>query len=217
MNPFRRSFRSLVHPFAASLMLAAAAHAATVSFVTDPFAGTDALTTPGRQIVGNELFTDFDISSDVFSFDPAAFGLGGGIVFANDEVGNLPASGVNVIVLQTFDNDGDPGTPFGAGTAANLIAAQLTSPGAGLFIYFNSGLDLPRLVFSTDLSDATADLKILARLTNLGGAAGRDAIPTFTAANFQLASVPEAGGVLTLVLAFGALVAARQFSGRRKS
>ena len=217
MNPFRRSFRSFVCPFVAFLTLAAAAPAATVSFDTDPFAGSDALTTPGRQIVGNELFTDFNIALDVFSFDPAAFGLGGGIMFANDVVGNLPDSGLNVIVLQTFDNDGDPGTPFGAGTAANLLAAQLTSPGAGLFIYFNSGLDLPRLVFSTDLSDETADLKILARLTNLSGGVGRDAMATFTAANFQLAAVPEAGGVLTLVLAIGALVAARRFSDRRKS
>ena len=217
MNPFRRSFRSFVCLFAAFLTLAAAAPAATVSFDTDPFAGSDALTTPGRQIVGNELFTDFNIALDVFSFDPAAFGRGGGIMFANDVVGNLPDGGLNVIVLRTFDNDGDPGTPFGAATAANLIAAQLTSPGAGLFIYFNSGLDLPRLVFSTDLSDETADLKILARLTNLSGGVGRDAMATFTAANFQLAAVPEAGGVLTLVLAFGALVAARQFSDRRKS
>jgi hypothetical protein len=217
MNPFRRSFRSFVCPLAACLSLAAASHAATVSFDTDPFAGSDALTTPGRQIVGNELFTDFNIALDAFSFDPAAFGLGGGIVFANDVVGNLPASGLNVIVLQTFDNDGDPSTPFGAGTAANLIAAQLTSPGAGLFIYFNSGLDLPRLVFSTDLSDETADLKILARLTNLVGGPGRDAMPTFTSANFRLAAVPDTGGVFTLVLAFGALVAARQLSGRRRS
>ena len=34
--------------------------------------------------------------------------------------------------------------------------------GPGFFIYFNSGLDLPRLVYSTDLSDNTADLKVLA-------------------------------------------------------
>jgi hypothetical protein len=104
---------------------------------------------------------------------------------------NLPTGGVNVIVLQSFDNDGDPMTPFNAGTAANLIANQITSSGPGFFMYFNQGLDLPRLVFSTDLSDNTADLKILFRMTNLSGQGGRDAIPTFTEANFAITTVPE--------------------------
>ena len=117
--------------------------------------------------------------------------------------GNLPASGLNVIVLQTFDNDNDPVTPFGAGNAANLIAAQVISPGAGFFIYFNSGLDLARLVFSTDLDDPTADLRILARMTNLAGQPGRDAIPTFSAANFAVNQVPEPAS-LPLILAAGA-------------
>lgn len=76
------------------------------------------------------------------------------------------------------------------GNAANLIAAQVTSPGPGFFLYFNSGLDLPRSVFSTDLNDETADLKVLARLTNLTGQPGRDLIPTFTSANCQIAAVP---------------------------
>jgi hypothetical protein len=52
-----------------------------------------------------------------------------------------------------------------------------------------------RLVYSTDLSDNTADLKILARMTNLTGQAGINALPTFSAANFNAvnaqASVPE--------------------------
>jgi len=113
------------------------------------------------------------------------------ILFANDVVGNLPTSGVNTIVLQTFDNDGDPATPFAAGTAANLIAEQISSPGPGFFIYFNQGLDLPRLVFSTDLDDNTADLKILFRMTNLTGDAGRAAIPTFSEANFEITPVPS--------------------------
>jgi hypothetical protein len=76
------------------------------------------------------------------------------ILFANDLVQNLPASGVNTIVLQTAP------IPFAAGLAANAIADQITDPGPGFFIYFNSGLDLPRLVYSIDLSDNTADLKI---------------------------------------------------------
>ena len=122
--------------------------------------------------------------------ESTVFSAGNQVLFANDVVGNLPTSGVNVIVLQTFDDDGNPVTPFGAGNAANLIADQITSPGAGFFIYFNSGLDLPRLVYSTDLNDNTADLKILFRMTNLTGQDGRDAIPTFTKSNFEITQGP---------------------------
>ena len=98
-------------------------------------------------------------------------------------------------MLQTFDNDANPLTPFGAGNAADLIASRITTPGPGFFIYFNQSLDLPRLVYSTDLSSSNADLKILARMLNLNGAEGRNAIPNFTAANFAITdgsnAVPE--------------------------
>ncbi len=172
---------------ATGLCLTASVNAATVSFLSDPFAGSDALTTPGRQVVGGEPSINFNIATDVFVFNPDVFGFGNQVLFANDVVGNLPTSDVNVIVLQTLDNDADPTTPFGAGTAANLIAGQVSAPTPGLFIYFNSGLDLPRLVFSTNLSDDTADLKILARMTNFAGQPG--IMPSFTEANF--APVPE--------------------------
>lgn len=189
--------------FAAAVLStpAANANAATFVFETDPFAGSDALITPGRQIVGGEAFISFSPATDVYQLDPAVFGVGDDVLFANDVVGNLPTSGVNVIVLQNFDNDNDPATPFGAGNAANLIADQITSPGPGFFVYFNSGLDLPRLVFSTDLNDNTADLKILFRMTNLTGQGGRDAFPTFSAANF--AFVPEPASALLLASAGG--------------
>jgi hypothetical protein len=188
---------SIIFVAAALLALPVTVEADTISFTTDPFAGTTALTTPGRQIIGNELFTPFSPASDVFSFDAGIFGISS-IVFANDIVGNLPTSGVNVIVLRTFDNDADPTTPFLAGNAANLLAAQITSPGAGFFIYFNSSLDLPRLVFSTDLSDNTADLKVLARITNLTGQPGRDELANFTAANFAI-QTPEPASALLLI------------------
>lgn len=165
------------------------------------------MTTPGRQIVGGELFVEFDVAADTFAFVTSVFGAGDDVLFANDVIANIPTTGVNVIVLQTTDNDGDPGTPFGAGTAANLIAAQTTADRPGFFIYFNSGLDLPRLVFSTNLNDATSDLKVLARLTNLVGR--QDALPTFSAANFTMldsavpVSVPDTPWLLTLgILAF---------------
>src|SRR5262245_32737567 len=190
------------------LALASPARADIFTFNTDPFAGSTALTTPGRQIVGGEDFIVFNIATDLFALDPGAFGVGNTILFANDIAANLPSSNVNTIVLQSFDNDNNPGTPFAAGNAANLIADRVTSPGPGFFIYFNQGLDLPRLVFSTDLSDNMADLKILFRMTNLAGQPGRDAIPTFTAANFAL--VPEPSTFLLTAVGLGTLGYARR-------
>ena len=187
------------------------ADAATISFGTDPFAGSTALTTPGRQIVGGELFTAFDIGADDFLFNTFVFGIDQ-ILFANDLAGNLPTSGVNVVVLQSLDNDGDPGTPFGAGNAASLIADQITDPGPGFFIYFNSGLNLPRLVFSTDLSESTSDLKILARLTDFSGQPG--VLPTFTEANFSVTQVPEPATLL-LMTTGGALWVSRRLRSKR--
>lgn len=202
------SLRFLLLPaFAACVALATTAHATVFSFNTDPFAGSTAPSTPGRQVVGGEPFITFSPATDVFSFDPAVFGIGSTVQFANGVAGSLPTSGSNVIVLQSFDDDANPATPFAAGSAANLIAAQVTAPGPGFFIYFNQGLDLPRLVFSPDLNDNTSDLKIMARLVNLTGQTGRDAMPTFTAANFQIASVPDAAHAFTIAIAAGALLA----------
>ena len=58
-------------------------NAATFNFVTDPFAGSDALTTPGRQIVANETFISFSPSSDVFAFNLSTFGVSN-LSFANN-------------------------------------------------------------------------------------------------------------------------------------
>ena len=186
--------------WAVLLTVCSTAHATTFTFNTDPFAGSTALTTPGRQIVGGEDFISFVIGSDVFSLGSTSFGVSS-INFVNTVASGIPASGVNTIVLQTFDNDGNTATPFAAGNAADLIAAQITTSGPGFFIYFNQGLDLPRLVFSTDLNDPTADLKILFRITNLTGQAGRDAMPTFSAANFQITNtVPEPSSLVTMAV-----------------
>ena len=198
------------------LAFSATANAAIFRFDTDPFAGSTALTTPGRQVVGGEASITFNIAADLFSLESTVFGVGNTVLFANDLAGNLPTSGVNTIVLRSFDDDSNTATPFGAGNAANLIAGRITSPGPGFFIYFNQGLDLPRLVYSTDLNDNTADLKILFRMANLTGQGGRDAFPTFTASNFQITTVPEPSAVLMITSA-GLLCAFRYALRRRRA
>lgn len=208
-----------VNLFFASLMLIAlsgAADATAFKFDTDPFAGSTALTTPGRQIVGNESFINFSPSTDKFSLDAKVFGVDGAVHFFNGGISNLPHSGTNVIVLETFDNDANPATPFLAGNAANLIANQVTTPGAGFFIYFNQTLDLARLVYSTNLDDNTADLKVLARMTNLSGAAGRAEMANFTAKNFAITNAPEPASIALMgsALAMGGVAWKRRKRSR---
>jgi hypothetical protein len=192
------------------------AQATTFTFDTDPFAGTNVLNTPGRQIVGGETFISFNPGSDVFSLESTVFGVGSSVNFVNSTADNLPAGGENIIVLETFDNDNNPATPFGAGNAADLIASHVTTPGAGFFIYFNQALDLPRLVYSTDLSKNTSDLKVLARMLNLNGQAGIDALPTFTASNFAITTSASAPEPSTFVLIMGVgLIAVSCYLRRR--
>jgi hypothetical protein len=211
-----RSFRSALVGALSACVFAAPAAAADFVFETDPFAGSTALTTPGRQVVGGEPFITFDASADAFVFDPSVFELGTTINFASDVAGDLPETGANVVVLRTLDNDSDPITPFGAGVAATLIADRITQDGAGLFVYFNSGLNVPRLVYSTNLSDPTADLAVLARLTNLSG--NTAALADFTADNFRIlaAPIPEPSAWALMILGFGAAGAMFRASGPRR-
>ncbi len=182
----------------------APAQAATFLFDRPPFEGSDAPATPGRQVVGGEISIPvFDFAQDVLALGIAAHGLDRPLAFLSAEAADIPPSGRNVIVLRTLDFDGDPtnGISLNAGQAANLIAAAITDPGPGIFIYFNSGLNLPRLVFSPDLSTSASDLKILARFTGLTGDAGRAAMGDFGAGNF--AAVPEPATWAMLVGGFG--------------
>lgn len=171
--------------------------AATFTFNTAPFAGTTALTDPGRQVVGNELFIpDFNVATDVFAFDAAAFGIDS-LSFQNSLAADLPASGVNVVVVRDTDNDNNPATAFNAGAAANVIAARISTPGAGLFVYWNSALNVNRLVYSTNLDDNTADLSVVARIVSPTGADAIASLPLFGASNFAVPA-PSAGALLAL-------------------
>jgi hypothetical protein len=184
--------RRLLLVLFASLVASPAVHAATITFDTNPLIGDPALTTPGRQIVGGEPSLTFDIATDVLVFDSAQFGITHPLSFFNGLVADMPESGTDVVVVQ------DTGTPFLAGLAANLIAARVTTSGPGFFIYFNTNLGLPRLVYSTDLDDPTADLAVLARFTNLTGPEGFAALPTITEDNF---AVPEPATLALLAAA----------------
>ena len=190
------------------LLAASPVHAAIITIDQLPAGFAAALLTPGRQIVGGEPSIDFDIATDVFALDGSEFGVSQ-LLFANSLAAALPPTGVNLIVVQ------DPGML--AGLAANAIAAQLTAPGPGFFVYFNMTLQMPRLVYSADLSVPEADLAILARLPNLAGPQGFNAMPTFTAENFVIAQVPEPATPILFGLACAfARAAVRRLSHARR-
>jgi MYXO-CTERM domain-containing protein len=206
-----RLFRTLAAT--ACLIAAAPAFAAHVRFDTDPFAGSTADPDDGVRTVfgGNERqLPAFDLVVDRFVFNPGVFDLPGGLNFTSGLASALPSAGVNVVVLQSTDNDGNPATPFNAGTAASLIAAAIEEDGAGFFIYHNSGLQLNRLVYSTNLNSATADLSILARITTPTGAQAVALLPVFTADNF---TVPEPGTWALALLGLGAAALGRRRAG----
>lgn len=181
------------------------AHATVFNFDTDPFAGTTALQTPGRQIIQNEQFIpSINLATDTFAVNSAAFGIPATTVsFANTLAANL-TGGQNVIVLEDLNQAGGrlpSGNTLAAGTAANLIANSGKESGPGLFVYFNSALNVSRLVFDTDLGSTTSDLKVLARFTGEVGQAGINDLPLFTASNFALTTsdVPEPASISVML------------------
>lgn len=187
---------------AAAVLSGSRSDASVFTFTTDPFAGSTAPATPGRQVVGGESSITFDVATDTFVFSESVFGITDPLSFANGTAASLPTSGVEVVVLEEF------GPPMNAGLAANLIAARVTSPGPGVFVYFNTGLGLARLVYSPNLDDETSDLKILARMTNITDPA---TLATFTSANFDTVPEPTAAVLAALGLAAVARRRTRRF------
>lgn len=191
----------------ALLLAAQPAQAVDVLFNSNPFAGSVADPDDGVRTVftGNQInLAGFDTATDRFVFDRSFFNVGDSLSFANSLAANLPGSGINVVVIK--DNTTTTGAAFNAGTAANLIAQAVTSDGAGFFYYNNSTLQVNRLVYSTNLNSATADLSVLARINSPAGLDAIAALPNFTTENFALAPVPEPE-TYTLLLAGLALVA----------
>lgn len=131
-----------------------------------------------------DTIEDFTFADDRFGIAASDFEIAGDLAFVNALAEDLPNEGVNVVVLQNSDDDNNPDTVFNARSAAGLIAEQIHTDGAGLFVYFNSGLGVNRLVSSSNLNDADADLNILARLDNFQGQDAIAALENFSAENF---------------------------------
>jgi hypothetical protein len=188
-----RSFWSVL------LLLTTGVNGATLVFSTNPLAGVP---DTGGQIVngagGGPVFS-FNPLTDVIAFDPAAFGVNA-VAFANGNTTDpgFPMSGLTVAVVQNA---------AAARAVATVLGNQLTSTGPGFFMYFNAGLNVPRLVFSRDLGDPNADLAILARFDNLTGQAG--VLPSIQASNFTATAIPEPSSMLITsgALAAGCLLA----------
>lgn len=194
----------------AAALSAAPAFAAPVLFEDNPFTGSAADPNDGLRTIFGGLerrLPAFDISADQFVFNPQVFGLGGGLLVVNAPAAALPDGGVNVVVLQSTDNDNNAGTPFNAGAAAALIAEAIEEDGAGFFIYHNSVLQVNRLVYSSNLNSATADLSILARITAPTGAQAIAELPSFGAGNF---AVPEPASWALSLLGLGAAAGLRR-------
>lgn len=128
--------------------------------------------------------TDFDLTRDRFNLEATAFQVNESLTFVNSTIEALPPAGFNVIVLQTADDDSNAATAFNARSAARLIGTATTESRPGFFVYFNSGLQVNRLVFTPDLSNGESPLTVLCALNNLTGTAAIEALPLFSLRNF---------------------------------
>lgn len=130
-----------------------------------------------------DILTDWTIGEDRFLFDTEVFGVTGNKKVSVSLAADIKA-GANVIVLQDTDNDANAATVFNAGAAASLIAENVDVDGAGFFVYWNSALGINRLVYSENLNEATADIRVLANINTLAGTEAIAALDDFSARDF---------------------------------
>lgn len=130
-----------------------------------------------------DILTDWAIGEDRFVFDTEVFGVTGNKKVSVSLAADIKA-GANVIVLQDTDNDANAATVFNAGAAASLIAENVDVDGAGFFVYWNSALGINRLVYSENLNEATADIRVLANINTLAGAEAIAALDDFAGRDF---------------------------------
>ena len=154
----------------------------------------------------NVEIDNLDVDEDVFVID-TAFGLGD-LVFDNQFFGDgsVLADDVNIVVVQNSSNE--DGSVFNAGSAAALIAASTEASRPGFFYYFNSALNINRLVFDEDLSQPGFTTVVIAALNPTGNDAIAQ-LPLVTTDNFVEAPLPAAG------LLFGSAFAAAAFRRRK--
>ena len=171
------------------------------------FAGADTITSgAGRDTIvydatslgsAPDTLVDFDVAQDRFLLNATDFNVTGPLRVQNALAANLVSNGSNVIVLRDSDNDANPATPFNARSAAQAIGTAITTDGAGFFVYFNSVLNLNRLVYSTNLNDGAAALTVLGAIGTTTGQAAITQLTQYGEANFAFGAVP-AGAIATV-------------------
>ena len=171
------------------------------------FAGADTITSgAGRDTIvydatslgsAPDTLVDFDVAQDRFLLNATDFNVTGPLRVQNALAANLVSNGSNVIVLRDSDNDANPATPFNARSAAQTIGTAITTDGAGFFVYFNSVLNLNRLVYSTNLNDGAAALTVLGAIGTTTGQAAITQLTQYGEANFAFGAVP-AGAIATV-------------------
>ena len=150
--------------------------------------GTDDLTGGGGvdlfvfQTAGQDSIKDFEAGEggDVLlldnpSFQTASIGVNFVAIDAAETLGGAPVGNelgdANVVVVLNTDDDDDPTTVFNARSAAQQLSELTEVDEGGIFVYFNSGLGVNRVVFSENLNDADAELQVIARLDDTVGSA----------------------------------------------
>lgn len=148
-------------------------------FDADPFDGQTPKPVAGTHISGvnnPDFITDFQVDEDNFALGRDALGLSK-LSFSDGKVADLSGS-ANVLVLQDS-------FPNGFVAAQTIADNNELTGGAGVFIYYNSNLQIDRLVYSADLAHG-GNISVLANLQNVTGSDALALLPSFSAQNFTL-------------------------------